>query len=59
MDWQKQHLQPESGGIRKKKKTEYDEKINVEYCSRQDTRSGDPNHVTRRERLQSNDEYNY
>ena len=34
---------------KKKKKKENDEKINVEYRSGQDIRSGDPNHVTRRE----------
>ena len=51
------HISNEGWG--KKKKKEDDEKINVEYRSGQDIRSGDPNHVTRRERLQSNDEYNY
>ena len=43
-------------GRRRRKKTM---KRYVNYQSRQDTRTGDPNHVTRREQLQSNDKYNY
>ena len=40
----------------RRKKTMKKSTLNI---NRGKTRSGDPNHVTKRERLQSNDEYNY
>ena len=59
---QQQHFQPKSGGITKEeeeKKTMKRSTSTIE-SSGHDTRPGYPNHVTRqRERLQSNDEYNY
>ena len=59
---QQQHFQPKSGGITKEeeeKKTMKRSTSTIESLGH-DTRPGYPNHVTRqRERLQSNDEYNY